>query len=40
MARIKLLELLAKHLTKNDYDKAEELLDEVIDDALENAREY
>lgn len=34
MERQELLELLAKHLSKNDYDKAEELLDKIIDEAV------
>lgn len=36
-SKSKLLEMLAKYLTKNDYDKAEELLDDAIEYALSNA---
>lgn len=34
MEKQELLDLLAKRLTKNEYDKAEELLDKVINDAV------
>jgi hypothetical protein len=40
MAKIKLLELLAKYLTKNDYDRAEELINEIESEAYDSAKNY
>lgn len=38
MNKVELLELLAKYLTKNDYDKAEKLLEDLIDEAVTETR--
>ena len=40
MAKIELLDLLAKYLTKNDYDEAKELIEKIESEAYENARQY
>lgn len=40
MAKIELLELLSKHLTKNDYDDARELIEKIESEAYDNARSY
>jgi len=39
MAKIELMELLAKYLTKNDYDKAEALIEKIESEAYDNARQ-
>jgi len=40
MAKYELLELLAKYLTKNDYDEAEELIEKIESEAYSDGRSY